>query len=107
MLAIAKLIVVAKNFLYRKMKMLILLTLKKPHLSSMEAFFFCINHRGGCDIFRNFLNMLVNHKTNEAKSGRKNLSSCAKGLVAVRIQLLRNLCGHSAVLERWENAWFI
>lgn len=51
--------------------------------------------------------MLVNHKTNEAKSGRKNLSSCAKGLVAVRIQLLRNLCGYSAVLERWENAWFI
>lgn len=71
MLAIAKFIVVAKNFLYRKMKMLILLTLKKPHLSSMEAFFFCIKHRGGCDIFRNFLNMLVNHKTNEAKSGRK------------------------------------
>lgn len=72
----------------------------------METFF-CIKHGGGCDIFKNFLNMLVNHKINEAKSGRKNLSSCAKDLFAVRIQLLRNLCSYNSVLERWENACFI
>lgn len=51
--------------------------------------------------------MLINHKINEAKSGGKILSSCAKGLFAVRIQLLGNLCSYSSVLERWENAWFI
>lgn len=46
--------------------------------------------------------MLINHKINEAKSGRKILSSCAKGLFAVRIQLFGNLCSYSSILERWE-----
>lgn len=69
-------------------------------------FFFCIKYGEGCDIFKNFLNMLINHKINEAKSGRKTLPSCAK-LFAVRVQLLWNLCRYSSILERWENAWFI
>lgn len=73
----------------------------------MEAFFFWMKPGGICDIFNSFLNMLINQKINEVKSGRKNLSGCAKGLFAVRIQLLGNLCSYSLILERWENAWFI
>lgn len=41
------------------------------------------------------------------QSGGKYLSSCAKGLFVVRIQLLGNLYSYGLILEGWENEWFI
>lgn len=77
----------------------------KKAFVQLKLFFFLIKHGEVCDIFKCFLNMLINHKINEAKSGtKKSLSSCAKGLFAVRIQLLGNLCSYSLVIEWWENA---
>lgn len=86
--------------MYEKMRMLILLTLKK--LNSMKAFLFCKKRRGVSDILNSFVNTLVSHKINETEWW-KNLSGCAKGLSAVRIQLLGNLQSYGLILEGWEN----
>lgn len=41
------------------------------------------------------------------KEWQKYVSSCVKGLFAVRILLLGNLFSCSSILESRENAWFI
>lgn len=55
----------------KKMKLLILLTLKKLHSMKAFLFFFCVKHREVSDILKSFLNMLISHKINEAKNGGK------------------------------------
>lgn len=55
----------------------------------MEAFFFLIKHGGVCDIFKCFLNILINQKVNEAKSGRKKPVWLCQGSVCCQDSVIR------------------
>lgn len=69
MFGIANFIALAKNFGVRVNENADLADPKKALVQ--WKLFFSIKHGGLCDIFKSFLNMLINHKMNEAKSGRK------------------------------------
>lgn len=55
----------------------------------MVAYFFNIKHEESCDIFKNFLNMLINHKINEVKRGRKKHVLQCQGSVCCQDSVIR------------------